>query len=137
METEKKKEDSAVSEEKNTFHFSYSAEQQKEIEKIREKYIPREESKMDQLRRLDESASRPGTIVSVTAGIVGTLLLGVGMCCTLVWEETLFIPGIIIGILGIAGIVSAPVLYTRITKKRREKLAPEIIRLTDELTKQQ
>ena len=126
-----------MGEEKNTFHFSYSAEQQKEIEKIRQKYIPREESGMEQLRRLDASASKPGTIVSVTAGIIGALLLGVGMCCTMVWEETLFIPGIIIGILGIAVIVSAPVLYTRITKKRREKLAPEIIRLTDELSRRQ
>ena len=53
----------------------------------------------------------------------------------MVWAETLFIPGIIIGIVGIIGICAAYPLYVRITKKQREKLAPEIMRLADELMK--
>ena len=57
------------------------------------------------------------------------------MCCTMVGTQAMFFPGVIIGILGIAGVVAAYPLYTRITKRRREKLAPEIIRLTDELMK--
>ena len=69
-----------MSEKKDTFHYSYSAKQQEEIRKIREKYVPKEESKMEQLRRLDESATKPGTIASIIVGILGTLLLGVGMC---------------------------------------------------------
>ncbi len=125
-----------MSEKKDTFHFSYSAKQQEEIRKIREKYIPKEENKMDQLRRLDESATKPGTIAAVTVGILGTLLLGIGMCCTMVWAETLFVPGVIIGLVGIAVVIAAYPVYNRITKKRREKLAPEIIRLTDELSQQ-
>lgn len=125
-----------MSEKKDTFHYSYSARQQEEIRKIREKYIPKEESKMEQLRQLDESATRPGTIAAVTLGVIGALLLGVGMSCTMVWDTSLFVPGVIIGITGIAlGIAAYPV-YSRVTKKRREKLAPEILRLTDELLEQ-
>lgn len=125
-----------MSEKKDTFQFSYSAKQQEEIRKIREKYTPKEESKMERLRKLDESATRPGTIAAVTLGVIGALLLGVGMSCTMVWDTSLFIPGVIIGITGIAlGIAAYPV-YSRVTKKRREKLAPEILRLTDELLEQ-
>lgn len=125
-----------MSEEKDTFHFSYSAKQQEEIRRIREKYVAKEENKMEQLRKLDESATRPGTIAAIIVGIIGALLLGIGMCCTMIWAETMFLPGIVIGVAGIVVVAAAHPLYTHITKKRREKLAPEIIRLTDELSKQ-
>ena len=123
-----------MSEKKDTFHYSYSARQQEEIRKIREKYIPKEESKMEQLRQLDESATRSGTIAAIVVGIIGALLLGIGMCCTMVWAGQFFIPGIIIGVIGIAVVIAAYPIYNRITGKRREKLAPEIMRLTDELS---
>lgn len=125
-----------MSEKKDTFNFSYSARQQEEIRKIREKYIPREENKIEQLRRLDESATRPGTIAAIIVGVIGTMLLGVGMCCTMVWAERFFIPGIIVGVIGIAVVAAAYPIYNRITRRRREKLAPEIMRLTDELSQQ-
>lgn len=123
-------------EDKNeTFTYKYSSSRQAEIKSIREKYVPKEEGKMEQLRRLDESATKPGMIAALTAGIAGALTLGLGMCCTMVWAERWFIPGIIIGVAGISGIMSAYPLYSHITKKRREKIAPEILRLTDELMK--
>lgn len=90
---------------------------------------------MERLRRLDESAAKPGMIAALILGIIGALILGIGMCCTMVWAETMFIPGIIIGVIGIAGISAAYPLYTHITKKQREKIAPEILRLADELEK--
>ena len=94
-----------MSEEK--FNYSYSAKQSAEVEKIRKKYAePTEkEDKMEKLRRLDASA----------------------------WADKLFVPGIVIGVVGIACVAAAPAVYKRITKKRRKKLAPEILRLTDEL----
>lgn len=124
-----------MEEKKETFTYTYSAKQQEEIKNIRQKYLPKEEDKMDQLLKLDESVTKPGMITALIVGIISVLILGVGMCCTMVWADTMFIPGIIIGIIGIAGVMSAYPLYTNITKKQREKLAPEIIRLTDELIK--
>ena len=90
---------------------------------------------MEQLRRLDQSVTKPGTVVSLIVGIISTLIMGAGMSCTMVWAETMFIPGIIIGVIGMIGIICAYPVYSGITKKQREKLAPEIIRLTDELMK--
>lgn len=124
-----------MEEKEEAFTYHYSANEQSEIKKIREKYMPREETKMEQLRRLDASATRPGMIVSLTVGIVSALIMGVGMCCCMVWMGDLFIPGIVIGIIGMAGVAWAYPLYSHITKKRRKKLAPEIMRLTDELMK--
>lgn len=124
-----------MEENKETFSYTYSAKQQEEIERIRKKYIPPEEDKMEQLRRLDRSVTQKGTTVSLIAGILGTLLLGTGMSCAMVWAGNLFIPGIIIGLIGIAVLTAAYPLYQHITKKEREKIAPEIIRLTNELMK--
>ena len=124
-----------LSDSKNNFSYTYSAKQQEEIKNIRKKYLPKEEDKMEQLRKLDQNAAKPGKIVSLTLGIVGTLTLGVGMCCTMVWADKLFIPGIVIGVIGIAAVLAAYPVYTHITKKQREKIAPEILRLTEELMK--
>ena len=122
-----------MNEKKGAFSYTYSSARQEEIRRIRDKYIPKEENKMEQLRRLDESAEKPGMIVSILVGIIGALLLGVGMCGTMVWTETMFIPGIIIGVIGIAGVSSAYPVYSHITKRQREKLTPEIRRLLSEL----
>ena len=90
-----------------TFTYTYSSKQQEEIRNIRSKYLPKEEDKMEQLRRLDRSASKKGTVVSVTLGVIGCMLLGVGMCCTMVWMQNWFIPGVVIGVLGIAAVAVA------------------------------
>ena len=120
---------------KETFTYSYSAKQQEEIKNIRKKYLPPEEDKMEQLRRLDASVTTPGMIASIAAGILGTLILGAGMCCCMVWGGGWFIPGIIIGITGIVTLSLAYPLYVKLTERQRKKLAPEILRLTDELMK--
>jgi hypothetical protein len=89
---------------------------------------------MEQLRKLDESTTKPGTIAALALGIVSALLLGIGMCCSMVWAERYFVPGIVIGMIGIAGIIASYPLYNHITAKKREQIAPEILRLTEELS---
>ena len=119
----------------DTFEYTYSAKQQEEIQKILKKYLPQEEDKMEQLRRLDKSTNRKGTAVSIAVGVIGCLLLGIGMSCTMVWMEQLFILGIVVGVIGIAAIIAAYPIYNRITAKERERLAPQILKLTEELSK--
>lgn len=121
---------------RDSFEFTYSAKQQKEIERIRNKYVSKEESKMEQLIRLDKQAERPGTIASITIGTIGTLLFGVGMCCVLVWKSSIeiFVAGIVIGIIGMMVAGFAYPIYKKVTKKEREKIAEQIIALSDELS---
>ncbi len=113
------------------FEYTYSAKQQAELENIRKKYLPKEETKMDKLRRLDKSVTGLGTAVSIAAGVSGTLIMGFGMCCVMVWSK--FFMGIIIGISGMAVIGAAYPIFNYITKKQREKIAPEILKLTEEI----
>lgn len=121
--------------EENKYNFTYSAREQSEVKRIREKYIKKEESAMERLRRLDASVTKKATVWSLIVGIVSTLILGVGMCCCLEWSDTMFLPGVVIGAAGIVGVSLAYPIYKRITEKEREKIAPEILRLTDELMK--
>ncbi len=127
-----------MKEKNEAFVYTYSAKEQEEIKNIREKYAPpiNQETNMERLRRLDRSSTKAAAVISLTIGIVSTLLMGVGMCCTMLsgWEQY-FILGIILGIIGIIGIISAYPIYNRIVRRKREKLAPEIMRLTDELMK--
>lgn len=118
-----------------TFQYSYSSKQQDEVEAIKRKYMPKQEDKLEQLRKLDKSAETPGTVVGLILGIIGTLVMGTGMSCVMVWADTLFIVGIVVGLLGIVMIASAYPAYRIVTKKQREKIAPMILALSEELLK--
>ena len=129
--------------ENNSFSYTYSAKQQEEIQNIRRKYVTKEEDKMEKLRRLDASVSNKASIVSLVVGVIGALIMGTGMSLVMTnfgdaigLSDTMgMILGIIIGIVGMIPVCLAYPLYNSIVKKEREKIAPEILRLTDELLK--
>lgn len=119
---------------KEKFSYTYSAKEQAEVNRIRKKYIPSED-KMEQLRKLDAGVTEKANMAAIMVGVIGALVMGIGMCCAMVWQGLWFIPGIIIGVIGIMILAVAYPVYQRVIKKEREKIAPEIIRLTDELMK--
>lgn len=128
---------------KETFHYTYSAKEQEEIKAIRKKYASQEENedKMTQLRRLDASVTQKATSVSLVFGIIGALILGFGMSLVMTDIGKMFaagfamLLGIIVGIIGMVFVCMAYPVYNRILKKEREKIAPRVIQLTDELMK--
>ncbi|TWT25757.1 hypothetical protein [Planomicrobium sp. CPCC 101110] len=117
------------------FSYTYSGKQQEEIKHIIKKYAPLEENKMTQLKKLDKRAERPGMIAALIIGLMGSVLLGLGLCCILIWSD-LFALGVAIGVIGIASMAAAYPVYTKMTMKRREKLAPQIMELSNELMNQ-
>lgn len=127
--------------EKDGFHYTYSAAEQDEVKQIRQKYEPQEETKMEKLRRLDAEVTKKPTMVSIILGVLGALIMGTGMSITMtdfgnqigfegVWGMTV---GIFIGVLGIVLVCLAYPVYNHLIKKEREKIAPEILKLTEEL----
>lgn len=128
-----------------TFSYTYSAKEQTEIQNIRKKYekTTEQEDKMAQLRRLDASVSSKATTVALIVGTVGALIMGFGMSLIMsnlssmigIHQDIGMILGIVIGVIGIVPVCLAYPLYNRTLKKEREKIAPEILRLTDELMK--
>ena len=119
--------------EKEVFEYTYSAPAQDEVKRIRAKYLPKEVTKLDQLRALDAAVTKRGNAISIVHGILYSLILGLGMSCCLVWAGVWFVPGILIGCIGLAGVTATYPIYNRIVKQDREKIAPEILRLSEEL----
>ena len=131
--------------EKETFNYTYSAKEQDEIKAIRKKYAVQEqtEDKMAQLRRLDAAVTQKATTVSLVFGIIGALIMGIGMSLILtdlgvvlgMTGVASIVVGIIAGLFGIGFAALAYPAYNMVLKKERDKIAPEILRLTEELMK--
>lgn len=134
-----------MGEENKSFEYNYSAKEQAEIKKIRERYEKKEEpeDKMQILRRLDGSVTRKANTASVVVGVIGALILGTGMSLAMTNLSEILgsnaayaMPvGILIGTGGLALTALAYPVYSFVTRRERERIAPEIIRITDELMK--
>ncbi len=126
---------------KEGFNFTYSAAQQQEVEDIRKKYLPKEEDKMEQLRKLHAIPTQKAQAASLAVGIIGALIMGTGMSLAMTdigqmlgsHRELSMLIGILIGLVGMVLVAFAYPLYNRVLRKEREKIAPEILRLSDEL----
>ena len=130
-------------ENKENFSFSYSAQQQKEVEAIRKKYLPKEEDKMKRLRKLHAIPTQKAQTAALVVGIIGALTMGAGMSFIMTdlgailgaYSGFSMIIGIVVGLVGMMSVAQAYPVYNRVLKKQREKIAPEILRLSDELLK--
>lgn len=117
----------------NVFNYNYSAQRNKEVESIKRKYMPHEESKLDTLRRLDRRVQGAGIIESLCIGIIGVLIFGVGMCFFLrVFSGEAWLTALLM-IAGILLMLPAYPIYKRIVRKTKEELTPTILRLSDEI----
>lgn len=126
--------------EQNVFNYSYSAKQQEEVEAIKKKYMPKDMSDkraemLEELRRLDKSVEFVATIAAIVEGVIGTLVFGTGMSLILAWDTPMYTAGILCGLLGVLGIALALPVYRVVLKIRRDKVAPRILELSEELLK--
>ena len=117
----------------NTFSYKYSAKENAEVQAIRKKYLPKSESKLEELKRLDETVQASGMVESLCAGIGGALIFGLGLCLAMQVIGSglvMMIIGVLIGIVGMAGMLVAYPVFSA----TKEKYAPRILELTAELT---
>ncbi len=127
-------------ENKEGFSFTYSAAQQQEVEDIRKKYLPKEEDKMEQLRKLHAIPTQKAQAASLAVGIIGALIMGTGMSLAMtdigaMLGNFALVVGIFVGFIGMVLVALAYPIYNRVLKKNRGKIAPEILRLSAELLK--
>ena len=119
--------------ENNTFTYQYSAARNREVENIRKKYLPHKESKLQILKKLDARAQGAGMVEGLCVGVIGALLFGVGLCFGFDalpgadWLTLLF------AVLGVMTMLPAYPIYRHISRKTRERLTPEILRLSEEI----
>ena len=126
--------------ENNSFEYTYSAQRQKEVEEIRKAYLPKEEDKMAELRKLHTIPAQKAQAASLAVGIIGALILGTGMslCMTDIGAalgRLAMIIGIAVGVVGMVLTALAYPIHNRVLQKQREKIAPEILQLSEELLK--
>ena len=125
--------------EKPVYTYTYSASENEEVKKIREKYSiqnkPKSSSKIDQLRKLDQRVHLFATMVALIVGLSGTMMLGAGLSLVLVEKYNNFTLGVIIGVVGIIIIALANPVYMVVLEKTRKQVAPKIIKLADEILK--
>ena len=133
-------------ESKNTdidFKYTYSAKEQDEIKRIRQKYMVQEEDGMTRLRKLDAKVNSKATMMSLVLGIIGALVMGTGMSLIMTDLSEIFgmtvmegmLIGVVVGLIGMILVALAYPIYKKVLKIQREKIAPEIFRLSEELLK--
>ena len=121
--------------ENNTFSYNYSAARNKEVESIRRKYMPHEESKLERLKKLDLRVQMAGTVESLCFGVAGALVFGIGMCFFLdVFAGAAWLTALLM-VIGAIIMIPAYPIYRRIARKTKTELTPEILRLSEEIMK--
>ena len=119
----------------NTFRYKYSAKENSEIQEIRKKYLPKSESKLEELKRLDSAVEIAGTLEALCAGIGGALIFGLGLCLTMqILGSGIFmmVIGILLGIVGITGMLAVYPVYRKVYAKTKQQHTPRILELTAE-----
>lgn len=107
-------------------------------EHLANEYAPKDDSKVIALRKLDARAKLPATIFTYSVGVVSALIAGVGMCLSMdvIGSGSLvsFVLGVIIGLIGLAGMGINYPIYKKMLAKGKRKYAFEIMELAKEIS---
>lgn len=121
----------------NKFEYKYSVptvEERNEINSIRNQYLPKDETilEIEALRKLDSKVKNIPMIFSLTLGICGILMFGLGLTFFLEWTAFWYW-GVPISLLGIVIMILDYPIYLKIGKKLKNKYGPKIIELSNKL----
>ena len=109
-------------------------------EQIANEYAPKQTSKVKALKKLDAKAKNPANIFAFTFGIVSSLVLGTGMSFAMgvIGGNTItsVIIGIVVGLVGIAGVSVNYPIYKILLNKGKNKYGSDIIRLAKEISEE-
>lgn len=117
----------------SSFSYTYSAKENQEVLNIRKKYLPQEESKLEELKRLDSLVQSSGVMEALIVGIGGSLIFGLGLCFAMKVIGNAVWLGILLGLAGTVGMIFAYPVYRRIYQKNKQEYTPRILELTEEL----
>ena len=115
------------------YTYRYSATESSEARRIREKYLPKSKSKLDELRALDKKVREAGNVTALIVGIVGCLIFGVGICMGLGALPGGMVVAIILGLIGTIVMLPAYPIYLKLKRDARERYSPRIIELASEI----
>jgi len=109
------------------------------VQKIRTQYTEKEHTQLDALKALDCKVKKPANVFAYVFGIIAAIIMGYGMSLVMtdigamIGMSDTMVPGIVIGVVGLAmAIVNYPI-YKKILGARRKKYAGKIIELSDSI----
>ena len=111
------------------------------VQKIRTQYTEKEHSRLDELKALDRKVKKPANAFAYVFGAVSAVIMGAGMSLvmtdigTQLGMAATMIPGIVIGVVGLALAVINYPIHKGILNARKKKYAGQIISLSDKLMK--
>ena len=111
------------------------------VEKIRSQYTEQEQTGLEELKALDAKVKRPANVFGYIHGSVGAVVMGAGMSLVMtdigkmIGLTTALIPGIAVGIVGLAMSCTTYPIYKKILNSRKKKYAHQILELSDRITK--
>ena len=108
-------------------------------ETIANEYAPKKASKVVALRKLDSKAKLPAQIFTYTLGIIAALVAGTGMCLSMKvigdGSAAQTVLGVVVGVIGFAGMGINYPIYSRMLEKSKQKYASDILLLASEISK--
>jgi hypothetical protein len=119
-----------------SFSYTYSAQENQEVLRIRKKYLPQSESKLEELQRLDRTVQNSGVVESLCAGVGGCLIFGLGLCLAMEVIGHMVWLGVLLGLAGAAGMLAAFPLYRKFFNRAKAQYSPRILELAAELSGQ-
>lgn len=112
------------------------------VQNIRAQYVEKQPSELDDLRALDAKVKRPANVFSYTFGSIGAIVMGAGMSLVMtdigavLGLASTMVPGIAVGIVGMAMVLVNYPIYKSILARRKNKYGAQILSLSDKLMAQ-
>ena len=110
---------------------AYKAQIAFEVNQIRSKYLPQDQNKLEQLKKLDKKVTVPGK--KAVAIMILSILVLFAAGGTLIYFFKLILAGTICCVLGLSCAFLIKPVFNFVTEKERTRLAPQIMRLSDEI----
>ena len=117
----------------------YNNDQEFLVQKIRSQYTDKQYSQLDALKALDAKVKKPANVFAYTYGSVSSVIMGAGMSLVMtdigaaIGITSALVPGIAVGVVGLAMAVSTYPIYKKLLANRKKKFAPQILQLSEEL----
>lgn len=111
------------------------------VEKIRSQYTEQEHTELDALKALDAKVKKPANVFGYTYGSIGAIVMGAGMSLVMtdigamLGMTKTMVPGIVIGILGLAMVLTTYPIHKKILTSRKKKYAGKILELSERVMK--
>ena len=118
-------------------------DQQFMAQKIRAQYMEKTPSELDALRELDTKVKRPANVFAYTFGSISAIVMGAGMSLVMtdigaiLGMESTFVPGIVIGVVGLGMALLTYPIYNGILNARKKKYGEKILKLSEKIMNNQ